>query len=215
MCALSMRNKEVMKKSIKGIAQIGSSEIRYNQHMLIAEAQKSLEKIFTVCLERNLDEFDYSVFIYSIRKLTEKAFENNITEGIRKSIAILDYIASSFENKKLRINPTGNVIETLRDIGIRCAKKRWESLFFNCFNTLLKLERELPENYHLISVSSVLVIASYCNKYMPEVLSSIEHVLEREIDDLREVEEYSLNHTKGYSLIQHSVLKEYLNKSQT
>jgi len=205
---------EVMKKSIKGILQIGSSKPEFNHDVLIAEAQESLGRIFDEYLRENLDEFDYTVFVYSLEKLAEKAFENNIKEGIRENTTSLGHIATSFKDKELRINPTRNAIETLRDIGIQCAEKRWENLLFNCFNMLLNLERELPRNYHLISFSSALVIASYCNKYLPEVLPNIENILEREVEDLEEVKKHSLTYTKSYSQIQYSVLKEYLNKSQ-
>jgi len=207
-------NNEIMKKNIKVIAQIGSSSLEFNRDTLIVEAQKSLRIIFDECLKKNLDEFDYSVFVYSLVKLAEKAFEDNIKEAIRESIAALVHITTSFKDRELRINPTMNALETLRDIGIKCAEKRWENLLFNCFNTLLYLRRELSEDY-LISLSSVLIIASYCNKHFSEVLPNIEKILEREIDDLEEVKEYSSNYTKSYSQIQHSVLRKYLDKFQS
>lgn len=214
MRTLSMEDKEITKKIIRGIAHIGFSNPEFNQDALIYEAQESLKKVFDKCLGENLDEFDYTVFVYSLEKLAEKAFESNIKEAIRENITTLSYIAISFKNRGLRINPTWNVIENLRDIGIRCAEKRWEDLLFNCFVVLLKLEEELPEDYHLTLSSSALIIASYCNKYMPEVLPNVEYMLKNEIKDLEKVKEYSLAHTESYSQIQCSILKEYLNKSQ-
>ena len=207
-------NNEIMKRSIRGIAQIGSSSLEFNRDVLISEAQNSLKRIFDGCLKENLDEFDYKVFVYSLEKLAEKAFENNIKGAIRESITILDHITTSFRDRELRINPTKNVIERRRDIGIKCAEKKWENLLFNCFNTLLGLKDDVSEDYHLMLSSSALIIASYCNKYMPEVLPIIEDMLKGEIRDLEEVKKYSLTYTKSYSQIQYSVLKEYLNELQ-
>ena len=216
MCTFNMEEKEVIKKIIKGIAHIGSSKPEFNYDRLIIEAQDSLKGIFDECLRKEIDEFDYSVFTYSLERLVEKAFEENIKGGIQANIAILYHIAKSFESRELRINPTISVIQTLRNIGIRCAEKRWEDLLFICFNTLLVLGRDLSQElkYHLMSFCSAIVVASFCNKYIPEVLPRIEDILKREIKDLEEVKKYSLDDTRVYSQIQYSVLREYLSKSR-
>jgi hypothetical protein len=205
---------EFIKENIKEIAKIGSSNLDFNHDVLIIETQKKIEKIFNKCLERKLDEFDYRVFVYSLGKLLEKAFKNNIKHAIQENIEILSHIPILFKNENLSTNPTKIVIEKMRDIGIECAEKRWENLLFYCFNTILQLRGELSEKYQLELSSCALIIASYCNKYIPEVLARVEDILKDEIEDLEAVKAYALKYTDSYSQIHHSILEEYLNTSE-
>jgi hypothetical protein len=201
---------DIIKKSIKGIERIGSSKSEVNYNIIILEAQKKLKMIYNECLEKELNEFDYSIFIHSLRELSHKSFNNDIREGIHECILILYQIAVSFKNKQLSINPITGLIEKMRDIGNKCAEKRWENLFFLSLNTLFQLKEELSREYQDIILFCSLIMTSYCNKYMPEALPNTQKILVTHIKDLKEIFEPSLNYARDYSQIQYSILKDYI-----
>lgn len=201
---------DIIKKSTKGIEQIVSSKSEVNYNIIIPEAQRKIKMIYDECLDKQLNDFDYSIFIHSLRELSRKSFNNDIGEGIRECISILYQIADSFKNKQLSINPTERIIEAIRDIGNKCTIEKWEYLFFLSLNTLFQLKEELPENYKDTILFSSLIMTSYCNKYMPETLPNTEKILKTHIKDLTEIFESSLEYAGEYSQIQYSILKDYV-----
>lgn len=204
------KGKETIKKSIKGIAKIVSSKSEFNYDILILEAQENLKIIYDKFLDKKIDEFDYTVFVYSLQELCYKSFDNDIRGGVQECIRNLYHIAVSFKNEKLSISPITMAIENIKDTGNECAEKRWENLYFQSLIRLLQLKAELPENYHNIILFCSLIMASFCNKYMPEARSKVEEILNKQIGDSKKIGEPALKYARGYSQIQYSVLKKYL-----
>ena len=204
------KDKENIKKCIKGITKIGSSNPEFNCDILILETQENLKNVYNRCLDKELNEFDYTVFVYSLQELCYKSFKNDIREGVEECITTLFQIVMSFKDKQLSINPITMAIENIKDIGNNCAEKRWENLYFKSLITLLQLKSELPGEYHDTILFCSLIMASFCNKYIPEALPRVEEILNEQIGDFKKIGESALKYARWYSPTQYSVLKDYL-----
>jgi hypothetical protein len=204
-------DKELLKENIRNIAKIGASSPNFNHDVLIVETEDIMKRIFDICFEKELDEFDYSVFVFSLEKLCEKAFENGFQEGVKANIEILYSMVISFRKSDLHANPTMRAIREITNIGIRCVEKKWEDLLFHVLVILLNLGEILSEEKHkLVSLSSSLLIAAYCNKILPEVLGDVRDLLKRNIYNSEEIKKFVYSDKEEFSAIHWSILTQYL-----